>query len=157
MVAKTWKMTKGRYGYVTARGKRGIESTLKAAKKAAGTSTKSSSSKKTKTGSVKKTANRKFSIPLAPTFGLATGFVYAPPGWKPPIQGFMEGDLKGAFDSLVTNYTFFEPPTGRFSMNKGMGLKALVIGLIIHAIASKLGLNRYLGRVLAGWPIGITI
>lgn len=94
-----------------------------------------------------KKKRRKFKIPLAASIGVGAGFLVAPSGWKPPAQALIEGDFKAMGHSLVANYLFYDVPSGKFDMSKGLGTKLALLGGGISMAASKIGLNRYFRNV----------
>lgn len=57
--------------------------------------------------------------------GAASGLV------KPAKMLFHGQDAEGAFNEMVANYTFYDPSSGSFNPNKGIGVKGLAIGTII--------------------------
>lgn len=111
----------------------------------------------------KKNRTRNMTIPLAPTLGLAAGLspsLFGFQGSQGPIRGAIwhfqnrgpaEG-LKefvrcGSMTMLGYDPAGFEP----FGKYLGLGILPIVMGIVVHALASKLGVNRYLGR--AGVPL----
>lgn len=120
------------------------------------TSGKSSSKKSKKSSSkkgVKKTGKRNFTIPTALASGVALGFVIKPdPSWYSPYEAVKAGRLDIAIKNYATNMIGYRADTGAiFDTKIGMkGLWALLGGFLIHKLATKLGLNRALGR--AGIP-----
>lgn len=105
------------------------------------------SKRKIKKMAKKKKKRRAFTLPMAPLIGLGSGFVIAPgPGWKSFIQGAQAGDWGAAYDALVANYLFYSVPENKFDIKYGIGTKLTFVGCGIHWLASKVGLNRFLGR-----------
>jgi len=176
-LAKYWKLAKGKWAFITPSGKRGIASNREDAKAMANLATpkkKSSSSKRGvskstpsrgKKGGGRKVAKKKssrkkrsFTIPLGATVGATAGLFmphyYANDGVG-PIQRFLEGNYTDGFHRLAMNYvgvdTYGNTPNDVFSMlMRARGLHAAIAGGIVSWIASKLGINRRLGR--AGVP-----
>ena len=79
-------------------------------------------------------------MPIAVVGGLAAGLIT-------PAQFAMAGDFNSAGRLLVSSYTGYDMGTGQFNMaNLRMGLAPLLVGFLVHTAASKLGINRALGR-----------
>lgn len=100
-------------------------------------------------GMVKKVRRKRpgFTLPIAPILGLGSGFFLAPEGWNPPVNAILEGDAKAAGESLLANFLFYDCVNKKFDfVNKGIGTKLTIVGLIVHWIAGKFGVNRALGR-----------
>jgi len=83
---------------------------------------------------------KKFTIPVAIFGGLAAGLY-------DPLREAMAGDFNAAMRTLSWNYSGYNARTGKFEMS-GLkrGLLPLILGVIIHKIASQLGVNRVLGQ-----------
>ena len=154
MTAKVWKLKKGRWGGITARGKRiTIVSSKEKARKLAGLTSRSSSAKsKTKTERRKNpmAKNRRrrqtFTLPIAPMVGLASGIAW-------PAQLLLKGDIEGAVTSAKWNYLGIDKQNQFNIAGLQVGLLPLIIGLLIHKFVggAPLNLNRILGR--AGVPV----
>lgn len=85
--------------------------------------------------------SKKFTIPLAPIAGLASGLAE-------PIGHIMQGQVPEAMNDLVRNYTGIEPATGKFHMSYiQKGLVPLIAGLMIHKFVGGPPLNA--NKVLA--------
>ena len=115
--------------------------------------TKSTSKPKKKNkGGKSRTTNkrRNFTIPVALVGGAVTGFfsdIRTPDGCYPsPFENALEGNWKQVIHGTFYTYTGYHANTNRFMPQHAVGLKALLIGTAIHWIASKVGLNRYLGQ-----------
>jgi len=88
-----------------------------------------------------------FTLPLAPVIGISGGFLLAPTGWASPLEAAMAGDAKRFSDALIANWTCYSPPDGKFDfVNKGIGIKLTLVGCLVHWLASRFGVNRYLSR-----------
>lgn len=142
----------GRYAYITARGKRGMAKSLASAKAKAGLisgKANKSNPTKRKTGRnpmAKKKKNRKqrsFTIPMAVVGGVVAGV-------SPAIQKGLEGDWVGIMDKLAYGFAGVSGVNvGQPKLDlKGLktGLLPVIIGAMVHIVASKLGINRALGR-----------
>jgi len=86
--------------------------------------------------------SNKFTLPLAPIFGLAAGL------WE-PIKRAQYGDWIGALDEASQAYTGYSPKTKAW--NPGAmrrGLIPLVVGLLVHKFVGgrPLNLNQMLGK-----------
>ena len=155
MVKKAWKLAKGKYAYVTARGKRGIKSSMNAARSAAGIvagSTRKSSKKKTKRKNRRNTsrrnkrvARRNFKIPLAVVAGLASS-----PGLRTSVEAVLQGNWSKAMNNI--GRLIGVRTDGRFSMNELVqNAGPIVIGALISKYVGGPPLN--LNRKLAGIPL----
>jgi hypothetical protein len=91
-------------------------------------------------------ASRKFTLPLAPIAGVIAGFTMAPPGWEAPVTALMRGDMRRFGDAVLANWTFIGKDGKVDFAGKGIGVKATIIGLVVHKIAGLLGVNRVLGQ-----------
>lgn len=159
-MAKAWKLSKGKYAYITPRGKRGIASTLAKAREKAGALKKKitrKTSKKTKTrrtgkkGGGRVAKNKRFSISLGVAGGLVAGLAG-------PVQALMAGDYEYAMKDIGRRYTGFDADDGSFDIGRlKFGLFPLLVGVGVHMVAAKIGLNRSIGQATKGWPIGITV
>lgn len=113
--------------------------------------TRTTSSRASKGGSSKKMAKRKFTLPMATVMPLV-GSVFAGPkqGWASPYQAIVENqDYQDGARVLMMGWTGFDlEGTDKWSVPKYPLM--LIAGGIISAVASKLGVNRRLGR--AGIP-----
>lgn len=79
-------------------------------------------------------------VPIAPIAGLAAGLAG-------PTQRAINGDFSGAIKEITYNYTGFNVDSGQFDPG-GLwrGLAPLLAGYMVHWTASKIGINRALGR-----------
>lgn len=115
------------------------------------TTTKKISSRASKGGSNRKMGKRKFTLPMATVMPLV-GSVFAGPraGWDSPYQAIVENqDYQDGARVLMMGWTGFDlEGTEKWSVPKYPLM--LIAGGLISAIASKLGVNRRLGR--AGIP-----
>lgn len=101
--------------------------------------------RKRKLAKKKERKARSFTLPLAPIVGLGAGL-------SVPIQDLMAGNYKGAIEGATRNYTGYDPVSGQWNASYlWNGAVPLLIGILVHKIASKLGVNRVLGQ--AGVPI----
>ena len=84
---------------------------------------------------------RSFTLPLAVVAGLAGGL-------SPTISVAMRGQGPyAAFNELSRDFTGFDPATGSWDWTDlQRGLVPVLAGFIVHAVASKIGVNRALGR-----------
>lgn len=113
------------------------------------TSKKKSKSNPNKRGNRKTANNRQLTVPIAivaPVVG--SFFMEGKTGWGgSPYKGFMDGNYKAAMDHIIIGWTGLNPQNGKFDFATGaVYLKMTIIGGIVHWIASKLGINRMLGR-----------
>ena len=102
--------------------------------------------------------NRNFTIPLAPTIGLAAGLSPTLFGFqgsqgkidgaiwhfqnRGPAAGVKEFIRCGSMTFLGYDPEGFEP----FGKYLGLGIMPVVLGMLVHVLASKLGVNRMLGQ-----------
>jgi len=87
-------------------------------------------------------------IPLAPVIGLGAGILGRVPGApKSNLDYIKDGDWYGFVHHLVIGFTGYHMDTGTFDFTKATGLYATLGGLLIHKIASWLGVNRIFGRL----------
>lgn len=94
----------------------------------------------------KKTARRthSFTIPVAVIAGLAPGAYRA-------YEGFSTDGIRGLAYRLSNDFTGFDPYQKKFNLfEMKYGLGPLLLGVAVHKVAGKLGINRALGR--AGVP-----
>jgi len=90
---------------------------------------------------------RKITIPLAPILGISVGLTSAPKGgWRSPLDHFIKGEVASGLLNLQSNFLFYDWSNKSFDLDMGVGVKGLIAGLIIHKVASKLGVNAALGR-----------
>jgi len=88
-----------------------------------------------------------FTLPIAPVAGIASGFLLAPSGWASPVEAAMAGDAKRFSDAIMANWLCYDSPSGKFDfVNKGIGIKLTLVGCLIHWVAGKFGVNRFLAR-----------
>jgi len=88
-----------------------------------------------------------FTLPIAPVAGIASGFLLAPSGWASPLEAAMAGDPKRFSDAIMANWLCYDSPSGKFDfVNKGIGIKLTIVGCLIHWVAGKFGVNRFLAR-----------
>lgn len=67
--------------------------------------------------------------------GAVLGLVYPAFGDSDsPVEKLFGGNWKGAVGGLIANYTFYDPPTGKFKMEQGRGVKGLVAGTVVTKI-----------------------
>jgi len=147
--AKYWKLPGGRYGGITARGKRFIVDSLAKAKTKLGKTrsrkTRASNPKKRR---VKRIARRKkgrrrygMTIPIAPIVGLI-------PMVSDAAQSAMAGDWDMAFKHLQWK-TLGIDSQGKFHMDQMiMNIVPVIGGLLVHKFVGgpPLNLNRILAR-----------
>jgi len=159
MAAKVWKLMKGRWGGITASGKRiKIVKSKEAAKKLVGLTSKSRSlgsktktSKKTtrrkrKLTKKRKRGSRKFTLPLAPIIGLAVGIV-------PAAQVALDGDYEGAINKLKWNYLGLSHDNKFKAEGLMEGLVPLIVGGLVHKFVGGPPLN--MNRMLASANVPI--
>jgi len=88
-----------------------------------------------------------FTLPIAPVAGIASGFLLAPSGWASPVEAAMAGDAKRFSDAIMANWLCYDNTSGKFDfVNKGIGIKLTLVGCLIHWVAGKFGVNRFLAR-----------
>lgn len=80
-----------------------------------------------------------FTIPIAVVAGAGAQAL-------PVIEKAAKGDWGGVVDKLLYQYGCYNKTKGAFDLKLVGNYAPLIVGLIIHVIASKLGLNRILGR-----------
>lgn len=140
MPGKAWKLKKGRFGYITARGKRGIESTLAAARAKAGLGkSKSKSKSKSNPGNTRRKA-REVTIPIAIVGPIAGTLMWS---------HLNHPKLEGKFNLFIKAYTGFDPGLGTYHSGwLRRGLYPLILGALIHKFVggAPLNVNRALGR-----------
>jgi len=111
-------------------------------------------SKKRKGGS-RKVARRKsrrrsrsLTIPLAPTLGIASGFLTSASGTDTPINAFINGRWQDGMWHLMMNFTGYNFKDGSWNITRAKALWATIAGLLIHKFVggSPLNLNRLLAR-----------
>jgi len=93
-----------------------------------------------------KRRRRGFTLPIAAVGGAAAGFVINTPWGGSPVSKAMAGDWKGAFDAIIINYTGINTNTGAWDPMQAKGAWAAIAGILMHIAASRLGVNRALGR-----------
>lgn len=109
---------------------------------------KRSAPKKTRRKTVarkrKRSRKRKFTIPVA---------IVAPIAWKfmSAAQKAKSGDWEGAGNDLLWHFAGIQSKPYKFNPEALKTWIPVIVGAAIHIAASKLGINRYLGR--AGIPI----
>lgn len=149
---KSWKLSEGRYAYITPTGKRGIASSKAAAASKAGKSyRKTYKGGKHKKSSGGRVAKRKMTIPLALVGGFMAGLVG--PRGNSPAEYAMKGKWDSAAKAVVSNYTGYNVNKGAWKpMNMRHGVLPLIIGALVHKFVggAPLNLNRALGQ--AGVP-----
>lgn len=102
----------------------------------------------------KKRRSRKMTVPLALVAGVG-GSLAVPAatgaGGNSVIGAVMTGDPQWVLEALAENFTGFNPYTGQWNLMNARGLWCVLAGFATHFIASKVGVNRALGR--AGIPL----
>jgi hypothetical protein len=79
-------------------------------------------------------------IPIAPLIGFAVGLY-------PSVESVMEGNIHQAAQRLGRDYIGYDYTDGTFDVKRAYhGLAPLFMGALVHTAASKLGINRALGR-----------
>jgi len=153
MAAKVWELTKGRWGGITAKGKRiKIVKSKKAARKLAGLASKSRTTKsktstsKKRTGSKRKLTKkrkrgkRKFTIPIAPLAGLI-----ASPALRSAVTDAIAGNFDGAMKNAGQIIGFWD---GKFYIEKLVeNVGPMILGCLVHKFVGGPPLN--LNRMLA--------
>jgi len=100
-----------------------------------------------KMGKKKDRKRASFTLPIAPVAGIAGGFLLAPSGWASPLEAAMAGDAKRFSDAIMANWLCYDSPSGKFDfVNKGIGIKLTIVGCLIHWVAGKFGVNRFLAK-----------
>lgn len=85
-----------------------------------------------------------FTIPVAVVAGLAPGAYRA-------YEGFTTDGIRGVAYRLSNDFTGFDPYQKKWSLfEMKYGLGPLLLGVMVHKVAGKLGINRALGK--AGIP-----
>lgn len=98
-------------------------------------------------GRKKKKHSRKFSLPLGVVIPLVASVVTgAKSGWDSPLNHGSRGDWAGALRNLSVGWFFWDTYEQRFDSGGGNYLKSMVVGGLVHWIAGKIGINRWLGR-----------
>lgn len=83
-------------------------------------------------------------VPIAVVGGFLAGLIE-------PAQLIQQGQFQAAGESVVRSYTGYDIASGSFNAQYlWKGFAPLFLGFIVHGLASKLGVNRALGR--AGIP-----
>ena len=91
-------------------------------------------------------------IPISVVLPLATSFLTEPSaGWNTPLywaQAVASGQTqyaKNLGDCLLNGWLFTDS-SGKIDLSKGSYTKMMLLGLAVHWVAGKFGLNRALGR-----------
>lgn len=96
----------------------------------------------------KKTTRRrrpKTTIPLAVVGGLSVGL-------REPVQFLMQGNIEGAAWTISRAYTGYDYKTGKFTLwDLKRGVVPLLLGVLVHKGAGKLGINRAIGSTGLPW------
>ena len=151
--AKYWKLPGGRYGGITARGKRFIVDSLAKARAKLGKKRKSKSSRssnpkgKTKVAirrrNPRRRRSRKMTIPLAPIGGLL-----ATPALRYALGELARGNWEVAIRQPA-RFAGIDPATGNFTVTELQNnLLPIIIGCLVHKFVggAPLNLNRVLSR-----------
>lgn len=95
----------------------------------------------------RKGSRRSFTLPIAPIAGLLGAVVGARPGWNSVAGAVQKGDWNDAGNVMVNYFTGYNPKSGKWEWESlKVGLIPIVAGFAVHFVASKLGINRMLGR-----------
>lgn len=98
-------------------------------------------------GGRKRVGNRKFTLPLGVVIPIANSLVSgAKPGWDSPLNHAMRGEWNRVMNNLANGWLFWDMDGQKMDPNGGGYMKMMIIGGIIHWLASKIGINRWLGR-----------
>lgn len=94
-------------------------------------------------------SRRKMTIPIAAVGGSLAG-LFMPSatagGGRSVVQNIMDQHWNWAIESLNENYTGYNIYRGSWNLMNARGLHAALLGVVIHKVASFLGVNRALGR-----------
>jgi len=92
--------------------------------------------------------SRSLTIPLAPTLGIASGFLTSASGTDTPVKAFLDGRFEDGMWHLMMNFTGYNFKDGSFNIMRAKSLWATIAGLLIHKFVggSPLNLNRLLAR-----------
>ena len=92
--------------------------------------------------------SRSLTIPLAPTLGIASGFLTSASGEDTPLNAFINGRWKDGMWHLMMNFTGYNFKDGSWNITRATALWATIAGLLIHKFVggSPLNLNRLLAR-----------
>jgi len=67
--------------------------------------------------------------------GATVGMVVPPKGYpSSPVKSLIDGQVGTAIGGLMDNYAFYDAGSAKFDMSKGIGAKALVVGIVVHKI-----------------------
>lgn len=78
----------------------------------------------------------KMTIPISMVAGLSGGMAG-------PIDLALKGQYYNAFRDVCINYTGFNPQVGGFTLaNAKKGLYPLALGIVVHKLAGRAGVNR---------------
>lgn len=87
---------------------------------------------------------RPMTLPIAVVAGML-------PGLANMWGGFQAGGVEGAAQTATVIYTGLDPATGQWNFAwMGRGTIPILVGVLVHRIASMVGINRAIGR--AGIP-----
>lgn len=88
---------------------------------------------------------KKTTIPLAVVGGLSVGL-------REPVQFLMQGNIEGAAWTIGRFYTGYDYKTGKFNLwDLKRGVVPLVLGVGVHKVASRLGINRAISSTGIPW------
>jgi len=139
-------LASGKYKFVKNRGSK--------ASKTRKTSKRKNNPKRRNRMARKKKSRRKrsFTIPVALTVGAVYGMVVPPKeGGDSVLDLFMKGKFSTGIRMIGKHYLGIGPDRQFNVKHLGQGLVPLLIGIVVHKVASKLGINRKLGA--AGVPV----
>lgn len=93
----------------------------------------------------KKTRKNKTTVPIAVVGGIAAGMY-------DPVRYFAAGNYDYGVEMLTRSYVGYNPRTKELDI-KGLrrGLLPLGIGVLVHKVAGKFGVNRMIARTGLPW------
>lgn len=86
-------------------------------------------------------------IPLAVVMGTVGGLIGHKSGWNSVLSAVQQGQIRDAGKVALAYYTGYDCDRNTFDWScMQVGLMPLLGGMLLHFAASKLGVNRALGR-----------
>lgn len=89
-------------------------------------------------------------LPMGLIMGVGAGFVLNQNS-KSPLQNALSGDYENAIRRYIENMTGLDVKTGSWNVTRAKGALALLVGVGLHKVAGRFGVNQALGR--AGVPL----
>lgn len=134
-------LASGKYKFVKNR-KKGV-STVKRKVSRSRASTKSNRRKTRKMA-------RSMNLPMGVLMGVGAGFVINQNS-NSPLQNALNGDYENAVRRYIENMSGLDVKTGKWDPLRAKGALALLVGVGLHKLAGRFGVNQALGR--AGVPL----